>query len=114
MRRLVCSAVIPNEPERKAILAYVKTVANGGFSEKGSVVAATFETESVLQDCGKWWGLIAVFEQYEEHSITDTEDQKGGDRLSCNMDVSRFTPSSVEGALSPFLNSTKIGLENNY
>lgn len=35
MKKVMCSAKIPNQQERKAIMSWVRSVANGGYSEVG-------------------------------------------------------------------------------
>lgn len=73
MRKLVCSAVIENDQERRAILAWAQTVANAGFSEIGNVITVNYKTDDIVENCGTWWGIVAVFEQYPKHTISDTE-----------------------------------------
>lgn len=72
--RVSCSAKIPNEPERKAVLAWVRTVANGGYSEKGDTIHLTYtEDPQDPNSHGKYWGIINYFEQFSEHEITQSE-----------------------------------------
>ncbi len=70
MKKVMCSAKIPNQQERKAIMSWVRSVANGGYSEVGDSVYMTYEQQTEDSDSsGRWWGIIHVFEQYPEHSV---------------------------------------------
>lgn len=71
--KLQCSARIENEQERKAIMSWVRSVANAGYSEIEDKVSLTY-TGDPTHDDGHYWGIVHVFEQYAEHEITSTEE----------------------------------------
>lgn len=72
--KLVCSARIENEQERRAIMSWVRVVANGGFSELGDKVSLTYiGNNEDPENSSRWWGIIHVFEQYPEHTIEHSE-----------------------------------------
>lgn len=68
MKKLNCSMAIEEEPERKAMLAWVKTVANGGYSEIENMLSFTYLGDPAHDD-GKYWGIIHTVSHYKEHSI---------------------------------------------
>lgn len=73
MGKLVCSARIENENERKAVMAWVRQVANGGYSEIEDRVTMTYISVNDQEESGRWWGIIHFFEHYPEHSIEGTD-----------------------------------------
>lgn len=67
---LVCSAVIENDQERRAIMAWVRSSNPTSYSEIEKTVSMTFDGDPKDPDySGKYWGIIHVFEQYPDHSI---------------------------------------------
>lgn len=72
MKKLVCSARIENESERKAVMAWVRQAANGGYSEVGETVTMTYISQDDQEESSRWWGIIHFFEYYPEHSIEET------------------------------------------
>lgn len=72
MKRLNCSMRIENEQERKAMLAWVRTAANGGYSEIGETLHFTYEGDPSTDD-GKYWGIVHTVENYAEHAIESTD-----------------------------------------
>lgn len=67
---LVCSAVIPHEGERKAIMAWARTVANEGCREDGETVHLNYRAQpDDPDDSGRWYGIMHTFEGYAEHSV---------------------------------------------
>lgn len=70
MKRAICSATLEQAPEREAMLAWVRTVANGGYSVIGDTIYMTYET-SIISRPGmeKLERVIKIFEGYPEHSI---------------------------------------------
>lgn len=72
--KLVCSARIPNAAERKAMMAWVACVGNGGYSENGDTINLTYIGDATDPDhSGRYWGIIHTIEQYAEHSISSSE-----------------------------------------
>lgn len=71
--KLNCSARISNEQERKAMMAWVATVANGGYSEIGEEIHLTYIGDPASDD-GRYWGIVHTMEQYDEHIITSTKE----------------------------------------
>lgn len=70
MSRVECSAVIENDQERKAVMAWVRASNFQSYSEIGSTVSVTFvEDPNDPDNSSKKWGVIHFFEQYAEHSI---------------------------------------------
>lgn len=70
MAKISCSAVVRNEAERKALMAWVRTVANGGFSELGTTINMIYvEDEEDIENSSRKWAIIHTFEQYDNHSI---------------------------------------------
>lgn len=70
MAKVICSAIIERDPERQAIIAWVRCVANGGFSEIGNKVSMTYiEQPDDPDNSSRKWGIIHTFEQYPEHAI---------------------------------------------
>lgn len=63
--RVEVSARIKDSEERKAFMAWVRTHAHG-YSELGEMVYMSVTTDN--QD--EALGVIRVFEQYQEHTIT--------------------------------------------
>lgn len=73
MTKLQCSAVIPNDQERKAIMAWVKSSKAQTYEEKDQTVSLTYEPdENDPEASSTWWGIVHVFEQYADHSIIGT------------------------------------------
>jgi len=70
--RLECSARIPNEEERRAVMMWVRMVANVGYSEVEDTVRLIYEGDPASDD-GQYWGIIHTFENYAEHTITSNE-----------------------------------------
>lgn len=70
-RILVCSATIPNRAERSAILAWVKTIANGGYSEKDDTIFMSYVEDPNDKDSNrKYWAVLHYFERLPDHKIT--------------------------------------------
>lgn len=67
---LSCSAKIPSEPERKAVLAWVRGIANGGFSENGDTISLVYIPQAGdPESSSRWWAIIHYFKHYPEHTI---------------------------------------------
>lgn len=73
MRRLECWAEIPNEKERKAVMAWVRAGKFKSYSEIDTRVNVTYEDDPNDQDSsGRYWGIVHFFESYPEHHIYST------------------------------------------
>lgn len=73
MTKLQCSAVISDDQDRKAIMAWVRASKAQAYGEKDQTVSLTYELdENDPEASSTWWGIIHVFEQYAEHSIIGT------------------------------------------
>lgn len=74
MRKLECWAEIPEEAERKAVMAWVRASDFTGYSEMRSRVSVSWEEKPDDPDSSShYWGIIHFFEQYSEHYINATE-----------------------------------------
>lgn len=74
MRKLECWAEIPEETERKVVMAWVRASDFVGYSEIGSRVSVSWEEKpNDLDSSSHYWGIIHFFEQYPEHYINATE-----------------------------------------
>lgn len=72
-KKVTCSARIYDDAERKAVLAWVATVANGGYSELDKVITMTYTEDPQDKDSNsRYWAIVHYFEQYAEHEITQT------------------------------------------
>lgn len=70
MAKIECWANIPDEQERKAVMAWVRASNFSGYSEIGEKVSVTYEdTPDDPDNDSKRWGVIHFFEQYPEHGI---------------------------------------------
>lgn len=70
MNRIELSAVIENDQERKAVMAWVRASNFHSYSEVGNKVSVTYmEDPDDPESSSKKWGVIHFFEQYPEHSI---------------------------------------------
>lgn len=70
MNRVECWADIPNEQERKAVMAWVRAGNFESYSEIGIRVFVTYEDNPNDPDSSsKRWGVIHFFEHYPEHGI---------------------------------------------
>lgn len=71
MNRVECWADIPNEQERKAVMAWVRAGSFESFSEIGIRVSVVYQSNPKdPDDSSKRWGIIHFFEQYPVHSIS--------------------------------------------
>lgn len=71
---LQCSAKIPEEAERKAVISWLNTLPESECSVDGETVSITAQLTIDDPDCGRRkWALIRVFEEYAEHSIVQNE-----------------------------------------
>lgn len=71
--KLICSATVSDQSERQALLSWVRTVANGGYSEFGTTVTVVCNLEDTEEGDKAARGVIRVFENYPEHSIERRE-----------------------------------------
>lgn len=55
------------------MMAWVATVANGGYSEIGEEIHLTYIGDPA-SDNGRYWGIVHTIEQYDEHIITSTKE----------------------------------------
>lgn len=70
MSRVECWAEIPNDQERKAVMAWVRSSNFVNYSEINSRVSVTYEDDPNDPDSSsKRWGVIHFFEHYSEHGI---------------------------------------------
>lgn len=71
MSKFTCSARIDNASERRALLAWVKTIANEGYSEKDNIVSMTYHDNlPIFAKDNKRYSILCVFSQFTPHSIT--------------------------------------------
>lgn len=70
MAKIVCSACIRDEVERKTMMDWIRRTANGGYSELGDVVHLIYEEDdNDPENSNKKWDIIHTFEALPYHSI---------------------------------------------
>lgn len=72
MKKLNCTMRVENDQERKAMMAWVAMVANGGYSELGDTIHLTYLGDPT-SDNGRYWGIVHTVEHYAEHTIESTD-----------------------------------------
>lgn len=72
MKKLNCTMRVENDQERKAMMAWVRCVANCGYSEVGSTIYLTYQGDPATDD-GRYWGIVHTFETYPEHTINSVD-----------------------------------------
>lgn len=79
---MTCSAKIPDEVERKAVLSWLNSLPNSECSVTGDTVSITCQLRIDDPKCGRRkYALIHIFERYTEHSIVQNGG-KGGE-IAC-------------------------------
>lgn len=74
LKLVVCSVRIPFEPERKAVMAWVRTVANRGYSEDGDVIHMSYAEEPDDRDSNsRYWAVVHYFQQYPDSEVIQSE-----------------------------------------
>lgn len=74
MKQLECWTNIPNEEERRAVMAWVRSSDFESYSEIGDKVSVTWkEKPNNPETNSHYWGIIHFFEQYPEHAIYGKE-----------------------------------------
>lgn len=70
MSKVECWAIIEDDQERKAVMAWVRASNFESYSEIGNKVTVTYVKDTEDPDSNsKLWGTIHFFEQYAEHGI---------------------------------------------
>lgn len=64
--KISCSARVKNFAERQALLTWVRTIANGGYSEIGETIHLTYLSDGIDNTCQ---AIFQHFEQYPEHEF---------------------------------------------
>lgn len=64
------SAVISNDAERSAVMAWIRASKFHSYSEVGNTVHVSYlDDPSDPENSSRKWALIHYFEQYPEHEI---------------------------------------------
>lgn len=68
MAKLICSAMISDENERDLICEWLRKTDGCTHTVIGQTVTATYPQLN-RDNSDVYWGIVHMFEQYEEHSI---------------------------------------------
>lgn len=82
MAKLVCSATISNSNERDLICEWLRGTEGCSYSVIGHTVMATYPGVN-KDNSDVYWGIVHMFEQYQEHSITHSA--KGGQNYESRL-----------------------------
>lgn len=69
MAKLVCTALVKDDDERRLICDWLHQTDGCSYNVVGKTIMATYVKEDTPNNSDIYWGIVHMFEQYQDHSV---------------------------------------------